>query len=309
MEENKKILECWQKEIEMYPKISFKEAKNLYHIFLSIENNQEKQNIRDKIILGTLHLISNYINNNILYFAQNSLFDMNDVINASIEEWIKKIDAGVLETISRPSHIFNSTFTSSIIHNLIGNNYSLNENTALTVRNFSNVLISYLKLKQKECTVSYYDFLNLLDEKTIFFSEELLYATYNILNTISNLLVESEISIGKDKVDKFKYLLIHYALELLRIDLSQIKCITTEELVISHLYDEEVANLVLKSNLSDREKTIIQMCFGLGNTESKSIDEISSIYMLSRCRILQIEAKALRKLRHPSRLQKIKIHD
>lgn len=121
--------------------------------------------------------------------------------------------------------------------------------------------------------------------------------------------MESEISFGKDKVDKFKYLLIHYALELLRIDLSQIKCITTEELVISHLYDEEVANLVLKSNLSDREKTIIQMCFGLGNTESKSIDEISSIYMLSRCRILQIEAKALRKLRHPSRLQKIKIHD
>ena len=58
--------------------------------------------------------------------------------------------------------------------------------------------------------------------------------------------------------------------------------------------------------LSEREAGVVSMRFGLTDGQPKTLDEIGKVYGVTRERIRQIEAKALRKLRHPSRSKKLK---
>ena len=62
----------------------------------------------------------------------------------------------------------------------------------------------------------------------------------------------------------------------------------------------EMIDMVL-STLSDREANIIRMRFGIGRDRAMTLEEVGKEFSLTRERIRQIEAKALRKLRHPSR--------
>jgi len=60
------------------------------------------------------------------------------------------------------------------------------------------------------------------------------------------------------------------------------------------------------STLTDREKKVLQMRFGLIDGMTKTLEEVGKEFNVTRERIRQIEAKALRKLRHPSRSRKLK---
>jgi RNA polymerase primary sigma factor len=55
------------------------------------------------------------------------------------------------------------------------------------------------------------------------------------------------------------------------------------------------------SSLSVREREIIKLRFGLGDGYIYTLEEVGRIFKVTRERVRQIEAKALRKLRHPSR--------
>jgi RNA polymerase primary sigma factor len=59
-------------------------------------------------------------------------------------------------------------------------------------------------------------------------------------------------------------------------------------------------NSVLE-HLSDRERDIIKLRFGLTDGQHYTLSEIGELYQLSRERVRQIQAKAMRKLRHPRR--------
>lgn len=58
--------------------------------------------------------------------------------------------------------------------------------------------------------------------------------------------------------------------------------------------------------LNPRERTIIEMRYGLKDGHSLSLDEVSTIFHLTRERIRQIEVKALRKLRYPERYEGVR---
>ena len=62
---------------------------------------------------------------------------------------------------------------------------------------------------------------------------------------------------------------------------------------------------VLKS-LSPREEKVIKMRFGVGDGSEHTLEEVGQSFAVTRERIRQIETKALRKLRHPSRSRKLK---
>jgi len=66
------------------------------------------------------------------------------------------------------------------------------------------------------------------------------------------------------------------------------------------------ATLEVLENLTDREQKVLRMRFGIGMNTDHTLEEVGKQFGVTRERIRQIEAKALRKLRHPSRAQKLK---
>ncbi len=80
---------------------------------------------------------------------------------------------------------------------------------------------------------------------------------------------------------------------------------STPQDVATHEMLREQVEEVLYS-LSERERRVLQMRFGLDGGRSRTLEEVGKEFKVTRERIRQIEAKALRKLRHPSRSRKLK---
>jgi RNA polymerase primary sigma factor len=70
------------------------------------------------------------------------------------------------------------------------------------------------------------------------------------------------------------------------------------------LLKEQVEDVL--HGLTDRERKVLQLRFGLDDGRSRTLEEVGKEFKVTRERIRQIEAKALRKLRHPSRSRKLK---
>jgi len=57
--------------------------------------------------------------------------------------------------------------------------------------------------------------------------------------------------------------------------------------------------------LTERERKVLELRFGLGDGYSRTLEEVGKQFKVTRERIRQIEAKALRKMRHPTRLREL----
>ena len=60
------------------------------------------------------------------------------------------------------------------------------------------------------------------------------------------------------------------------------------------------------STLTEREKKILMLRFGISDGTAKTLEEVGNVFKVTRERVRQIEAKALRKLRHPTRSRKLR---
>ena len=76
-----------------------------------------------------------------------------------------------------------------------------------------------------------------------------------------------------------------------------------EEIVTMSLLKDQIEDVL--DTLSEREKGIIKLRFGLGDGEKKTLEEVGRAFNVTRERARQIEKKALRKLAHPSRSNKL----
>ncbi len=77
-----------------------------------------------------------------------------------------------------------------------------------------------------------------------------------------------------------------------------------EEAAAGHLLHEQIEEML--EALSEREREVLHFRFGLEDGRSYTLEEVGKRFGVTRERIRQIEAKALRKLRHPSRSKKLK---
>ena len=59
------------------------------------------------------------------------------------------------------------------------------------------------------------------------------------------------------------------------------------------------------ASLSEREREVLQLRFGLQDGRPRTLEEVGLKYQVTRERIRQVEAKALRKMRHPTRLREL----
>ena len=77
-----------------------------------------------------------------------------------------------------------------------------------------------------------------------------------------------------------------------------------EEYAINSKLKDEIAEVLL--TLTEREEQVLRLRFGLEDGTCRTLEEVGNMFGVTRERIRQIEAKALRKLRHPSRSKKLK---
>ena len=80
--------------------------------------------------------------------------------------------------------------------------------------------------------------------------------------------------------------------------------VSPEEYATNEMLKDEIAEVLL--TLTEREEKVIRLRFGLEDGKSRTLEEVGQMFGVTRERIRQIEAKALRKLRHPSRSRKLK---
>ncbi|MCD8562448.1 MAG: RNA polymerase sigma factor RpoD [Bacilli bacterium] len=77
-----------------------------------------------------------------------------------------------------------------------------------------------------------------------------------------------------------------------------------EEYATNEMLKDEIADVL--QTLTEREEKVIRLRFGLEDGKSRTLEEVGQMFGVTRERIRQIEAKALRKLKHPSRSRKLK---
>ena len=77
-----------------------------------------------------------------------------------------------------------------------------------------------------------------------------------------------------------------------------------EEYATNEMLKDEISDILL--TLTEREEKVIRLRFGLEDGKARTLEEVGQMFGVTRERIRQIEAKALRKLRHPSRSRKLK---
>lgn len=82
------------------------------------------------------------------------------------------------------------------------------------------------------------------------------------------------------------------------------KVISPVDAVMSVTLSEQTRNVL--STLTPREEKVLRMRFGIGEKSDHTLEEVGQDFFVTRERIRQIEAKALRKLRHPSRAKLLK---
>ncbi|MBQ7924437.1 MAG: RNA polymerase sigma factor RpoD [Clostridia bacterium] len=82
------------------------------------------------------------------------------------------------------------------------------------------------------------------------------------------------------------------------------KTTTPSDSVAFTMLKEQLLNVL--DTLTPREQKVLRLRYGIDDGKSRTLEEVGKVFNVTRERIRQIEAKALRKLRHPSRSKKLK---
>ena len=80
--------------------------------------------------------------------------------------------------------------------------------------------------------------------------------------------------------------------------------LSPEEFATNEMLKDEISQVLL--TLTEREEKVVRLRFGLEDGKPRTLEEVGQMFGVTRERIRQIEAKALRKLRHPSRSRKLR---
>ena len=345
MSRNKQILEKWKKEIEQYKKLTLNESQELYNKTRSCKNEKIKKQLRNELITGTLYVIYEAINSNELIYMNSSYYDMNDIINAMIEIWIRKIDSGELLKVDNFSKIFSHDFYNKISENFgIKNDLDYKEYLC-DKKLFIELIVDYLRKKEKNENFDYYELIQYMREKPIY--QQLLKTVdrnyydlkkyensdININEQLKNRLKEhidesnvsffelfdaiiksfelngENIDIVKSTLYKIRNLAVHNGLEYNRKSI--------DELIVSAEYIETIIDKKqLRQTLIDLinniksvkaiDKKIVFERFGFNDGEFKTLDKTGKKYGKTREYARQAEARVLRKLRASKRAEQIK---
>ncbi len=82
------------------------------------------------------------------------------------------------------------------------------------------------------------------------------------------------------------------------------KAVSPANATVHSMLREEMSNAL--DTLTDREKKILTLRFGISEGSPRTLEEVGNIFKVTRERVRQIEAKALKKLKHPTRSRRLR---
>ncbi len=305
------ILNEWLIQISQYDKLKFNEAQELYKKALISRNDELRKMYMDKVILGTLYVLYNYISRNELLIFSSSSYDMNDIISSFVEVWIEKIYDGELLNADSYSSIINRKFCNEVYQKLVDTKLIVNETFGISTDLFASLLYNFIKLKNNELEFTLNDLIYLvtkdkeeydyLIKKCNFRIMSLLENIYNKLNCNKN----NGLDISINKINNFLRLFIDIGMtESISGDLLDSE--NMEETVVNKVLFETFSKSIDEGLKSDRQRQVIHQLYGLDDGNTHTLEEVAKLQNITRERVRQIEAKSLRLLRSPSR--KIKMY-
>ncbi len=296
-----KELEQWYNQISSFPKLKITEAQDLYQKAIGTKDENLKKAYMDKLILGTLYVVYEYIKRNGLELFVSSSYDMNDIISSFNAVWIKKLYNGDLLNVDRYSLLFTSPYYNDVYNNLYGDEIIINEQFKVSIDCFVELLTTYVLYKNKGTSKP---FREVIEEK--YFNDIWSYCIYkDVMNTISllekiysnlNFDKQDDLNLGKTKTADYLRLIINIGL---------LEPISNEVADKNDMEDSITTNILMGDLIRDvdsaltneRERQIIHERYGLDNGIPLYLSDVGKIHGLSKDRIRQIEAKALRKIR------------
>lgn len=303
MKNNIEILKEWNNSISCYKKLTFCEAQELYKKSL---DSIDKKDYLDELIIGTLYVVPDFISKNGLLYLNSSSYDMNDIISICNEIWINKINSGKLLKVNSFREVFDNDFYNKLCDGLGVPKYST-DYSIFNISLFVNLFDDYLVFKEKNCDANCVEFIEYI-KTTETIENILIYIKYykreicNMCKIFDGIIdsLESEeldIKLTKTKINKLKYILISNGLEYLRSDINEITANNLIDDFLDEYYRSQILEKLMHSNLSDSNKDVIIKRFGLFGNKCYTLEEVAKSQGVSRERIRQKEARALRKLR------------
>ena len=288
---NKEKLENWHKNIEKYERLNFTEVKNLLKKMKTSTNIQEKQELRERIILGTLYVIIKFIDRN--HLADFDI-DIDDVINSSLEVWINAIDSFKILELKGFHEFFDTNFYNKLLEKMVGESFAkeAKENSL----DFWFIFSKYVDLSRAEEKVNYSYFFEMMhNEFNSFVSVE----TYELCVKLSKIVSKNHIYLRK--MNKFKGVFASENIRSQTIEPFWLKE-DLDEIAFQDELEEILEKIVLdllhphSRTLTEDQKELFKVWFGFDGKGVKSLKEVAILLGYSNYGAKESARKILSKI-------------
>jgi len=342
MSKNKEILNKWKQEIKDYEKLTLQQSQEIYKNIINCDNEKTKKQLRDKLITGTLYIVYNFIETNGYTYMNGISYDMDDIINATIETWIKRLDSGEILNVDNLKKIITRDFYNEINGNM-GINVDIDSKEYLySIRDFIEFAADYIKIKETNPDTKYIEIIEYIKSKKEYYPllKRINYTYYELKqyeegtkekNTnyeewlkkhineydmssfelldgiIKSLESEEKVHLPKTVLYNLRFLAISNGLEYQKRNIDNITYDNLEQIIDQKELRKTLIEMIENcSGVSDVHKKIIYKRFGFLEGTPKTLEETACELDHTKEYVRQSEAKLLRKLRSPLRAKKIK---
>lgn len=307
------VLKELKEQISGFEKLKIIKAKELYKKAVSTSDTKLKKLYMDKLVLGTLYVIYDYIERNQINLFSSAVYGVEDIISSFIETWIEKMYNGDIVNVDKFSLILNISFFNEVYNKLGGQEIVVNDLYSLPTEQFIKLFLKYKESKNvgKELTqddiIRYFwgdDYKKYLKYGSVFYDVDL-----NIIKLFEGIYKNLELDkiddleLNKTKIYGFLKIILSAGL-IDSISDDYVDSYDMEDNIVNKIFFEKFNDYVDNTIEQERTKDIIHKRYGLDDGHPQTLEQIGKTYKISRDRVRQIEAKAIRKLSGNSNIRK-----
>ena len=307
------VLKELKEQISGFEKLKIIKAQELYKKAISTSDTKLKKLYMDKLVLGTLYVIYDYIERNQINLFSSAVYGVEDIISSFIETWIEKMYNGYIVNVDKFSLILNISFFNEVYNKLGGQEIVVNDLYSLPTEQFIKLFLKYIESKNvgRELTqddiIRYFwgdDYKKYLKYGSVFYDVDL-----NIIKLFEGIYKNLELDkiddleLNKTKIYGFLKIILSAGL-IDSISDDYVDSYDMEDNIVNKIFFEKFNDYVDNTIEQERTKDIIHKRYGLDDGHPQTLEQIGKTYKISRDRVRQIEAKAIRKLRGNSNIRK-----